>query len=406
MSAIKYREYRHSSIVLLTTLLMLSLACGSGEDRPESQSVSENHGHAEEHASEGPSDEYVILAADELSEFGIEVSTAGSGELRLEKSYPGEVKVNQDRHAHVVPRVAGIVRAVYKSLGDEVRAGEAMAVLDSRELADAKADYLADLERLELAQSNFDREERLFKKEISSEQEYLGARQALAEARIELRSANQKLRALGFAETYIQNLPNEPEASLIRYPLAAPIRGTIVEKHITQGEALQADAQTFEIADLSTVWVDLSIYQKDMGLVQRGQEVAIRSGQHSERGEITYVRPIVGEDTRTALARIMLPNPDGRWKPGMFVTGTVSVNATRVDVVIPRSAVQYLDGEPVVFVWTPAGFLPRPVVIGGEDSDQLALTSGLSPGEEYASSGSFALKAELQKGELTGGHAH
>src|SRR5690606_378033 len=110
--------------------------------------------------------------------------------------------------------------------------------------------YLAAIERVALARSNFEREERLFEKKISSEQEYLEARQAMAEARIEVRSAAQKLRALGFSEDYLDRLPEEAEASLTLYPLTAPFTGTVVEKHIVQGEALEADAQAFAIADL------------------------------------------------------------------------------------------------------------------------------------------------------------
>ena len=387
-------------------LLALTVTSGCG-----AESTPENPAHVEESheadtASTHDVHQAVRLTAAEIKEFEIEVREAGPGIMHLEKTFPGEIHVNEDRYAHVVPRVPGIVRSVRKSLGDQVRAGEVMAVLESRELADAKASYLAALERAELARSNFEREERLYEKEISSEQEYLEARQALAEARIELRSGRQKLRALGFSDSYIQGLPDEDDASLIQYPLFAPFTGTVVEKHIVQGEALDADADAFEVADLSTVWVDLSIYQKDMGLIEEGQTVVIASGAHRERGEISYVRPIVGEETRTALARVVVPNPHGAWKPGMFVNGRISVDATEVPVVVPKSAIQNVDGETVVFVRTPEGFAPQPVVLADENSEQVAIASGLSPGDEYVASGGFALKSQLQKGEMDAGHAH
>lgn len=403
---------------MLTSVILLS-GCSpddraAGEDASSVESTShpadstsrEGQSGSHENETDTHVSERVRLSTAELDEFDIEIRRAGPGEMRLAKTYPGEVRVNEDRYAHVVPRVPGIVRSVRKSLGDAVRAGEIMAVLESRELADLKSGYLASNERLELARSNFEREERLFEREISSEQEFLEARQRLAEARIELRSATQKLRALGFSADYIERLPSEEEASLTLYPLAAPFSGTVIEKHITQGEALDADAGAFEVADLSNVWVDLSIYQKDMALVTEGLNVVITGGGHSERGKIAYVRPIVGEATRTALARIVVRNPHGRWKPGMFVNGAVALDERQVDVVIPKSALQELGGQTVVFVSTADGFEARPVVVSNENEGQVAIASGLAAGDEYVALGGFALKAELEKSEMSAGHGH
>ena len=390
------------TLVLLLILALVWLVPGEA-DEPVATAGTEQAGE-EDHVEE--EEDVVRLASAELEEFGIEVRTAGPGQMRVEKTFPGEVGVNEDRYAHVTPRVPGVVRSVSASLGERVRAGQTMAVLESRELADHKSEYLAAQERLELARSNFEREERLYEKKISSEQEYLEARQAMAETRIALRSASQKLRALGFSEGYIEGLPEQAEGALTLYPLAAPFTGTVIEKHITQGEALEADAEAFEVADLSSVWVNLSIYQQDMGLVEEGQEVEITSGGHAERGTISYVRPIVGEDTRTALARVVLPNPHGRWRPGMFVSGSISVDATDVPVVVPKSALQTIGEETVVFVETAEGFEPRPVEVAGENSNQVAIAGGLAAGDAYVASGGFALKSQLQKSEMSGGHGH
>ncbi|NNF03105.1 MAG: efflux RND transporter periplasmic adaptor subunit, partial [Rhodothermales bacterium] len=360
-------------------------------------------------ASESGDDErqqdVVHLTAAESEEFGIVLETAGPGEMRVEKTYPGEIRVNEDRYAHVTPRVPGVVRSVYASLGERVQVGGMMAVLESRELTDIKSGYLAAVERVDLALANFQREERLFEKKISSEQEYLEARQTLAQKRIEVRSAEQKLRALGFSEAYIEELPEESETSLTLYPLTAPFTGTVIEKHIALGEALEADTEAFEVADLSDVWVDLSVYQRDMGLIQEGQEVVISAGDHQERDTISYVRPIVGENTRTAMARVVLPNPHGRWKPGMFVNGLISVDAREAPIVVPKSALQTINGQSVIFVRTEEGFIPRPVTVAEENSDQVSIATGLTQGETYVSAGGFALKSELQKSELSAGDA-
>jgi cobalt-zinc-cadmium efflux system membrane fusion protein len=360
--------------------------------------------------------EFVVLTASEVEEFGIDVRTAGPGTLPVEKELPGEVRANEDRYAHVTPRVAGVVKSVRASVGSAVRAGQTMAVVESRELADLKADYLAALEREELARTSFEREERLYEQEITSQADYLEARQEQAEARIRTRSARQKLIALGFSDSYIQTLPQEGERSLVSYPLTAPISGRVVEKHIVAGEAVEADTDAFEVADLSTVWVDLSVYQRDLGVVREGQEVVIDAGPNvpRTRGTISYVRPIVGEETRTAIARVVATNPDGLLRPGQFVTGLIAVDEAEVAIVVPETAVIDVEGTPSVFVQTGEGFTSggsfafeaRPVEVGDRTADLVVITSGLSAGERYVAVGAFALKAELGKSEMAGGHGH
>ncbi|TYO95016.1 cobalt-zinc-cadmium efflux system membrane fusion protein [Geothermobacter ehrlichii] len=307
-----------------------------------------------------------------------------------------------------VPPVPGIVREVRKKLGDRVRAGEVMAVLESRELADAKAEYLAARERLALAQANFSREERLWKKKISAEQEYLNARQALAEARINLRSAEQKLHALGLSEIYLKKLPQHPEQTYTRYEVRAPFDGTVIQKHISLGEALSDTSEAFVVADLSTVWADINVYQKDLARVRKGQKVVIDLGHGipTVSRTLSYVGPLVGEETRTALARAVLPNPHGDLRPGMFITARVATDSTEVPLLVPKSALQTLEGRTVVFVLDEDGFEPRPVTIGRQNGLQVEIVNGLKAGEKYASTGAFTLKAQLSKGAFGDGHGH
>lgn len=396
------------AVVLAVWWLVAETGEPTGED-PTIQAGVHAGEEGGEHAEEGGyGAELVVLTAAELDEFGIVVRTAGPGTMAVEKKLPGEIRANEDRYAHVTPRVEGVVRSVSANVGSYVRAGQTMAVIESRELADLKADYLAALEREELAQASFDREERLYNQEITAEADYLEARQELAEARIRTRSARQKLIALGFSDGYIQALPQEGERSLVTYPLTAPISGSVVEKHIVPGEAVEAATDAFEVADLSTVWADLSVYQRDLGVVREGQDVVIDAGpgQPRTRGTISYVRPIVGEETRTAIARAVVPNPDGMLRPGQFVTGLLAVDAVEVPVVVPTTALVGVEGETVVFVQTEEGFKARPVQVGDRTGGQAAITSGLEPGDRYVAEGAFALKAELGKSEMDAGHAH
>lgn len=385
------------------------------DDHDDHEAGEQKHreGEEEDHAGEEGPDEHgeeqlVRLTPEEMKEFGIEVQTAAPGEIDQYVDLPGEIVLNSDRLAHVVPRVQGIVRQVFASSGDRIRGGQVLAVIESRELADSKAEFLAARERIDLARVNFEREEMLWQKKVSSEQEYLDAKQALAEARIALNSAEQKLHALGFSETYLNDLPRHPDATFTRFEIRAPFAGTVIEKHITLGETLKEDAEAFTIADLATVWVDIKVYQKDLAMIRKGQEVVIEVGHDipDATGEIAWVSPVVGESTRTANARVVLANPEGILRPGLFVTAKVAVASNPVKVRVPKTALQTVEERTVVFVQEDEGFEPRPVQVGQESAGHVEIVSGLDPGQKYVSLGAFTLKAQLSKGAFGDGHAH
>ena len=378
-----------------------------GHDGHEKKSEHKDHDDHTGHDDHGE-ERVVKLAEAELREFGIEVGTASSGTLRQLVTLPGEVALNADRRSHVAPRVSGVVQAVHKTLGDQVQVGDVLALLDSRELADLKSAYLTTAEQVALAQSTFNREADLRKKKITSEQEYLQAKQELAAARIAKRAAAQKLRALGFSSQEITQLPKQSSATFAQYAITAPFDGTIIERHISLGEVLQDDAAAFVVADLSTVWVDLRVYPKDLPFVRVGQMAVISAGEslpHVER-PIAYVGPVIGEQTRTALARVILPNPDGSWRPGLFVNASVDVDNREVSFLVPKTALQTIEDQPAIFIETPEGFAPQPVRLGRKNGTYIEVISGLKPGQRYVTRGAFTLKAQLAKDSFGDGHSH
>ena len=211
------------------------------------------------------------LEFEELPEFGIVVAKAAAGQLAIQVHTPGEVQVNPDLLAHIVPRVPGVARQIHANIGDLVQQDQVLAVLESQELSEMKSAYLVAQERLELAQATFDREETLWNQSISSERVFLEAKTKLAEARIDLRVAKQKLLALGFSAAYLEKLSFDNDDRFTHYEIRAPFTGTIIYKHITQGEVLKDDSEAFVVADLRSVWVLLTAYQKDLPFLRIGQ---------------------------------------------------------------------------------------------------------------------------------------
>lgn len=390
-------ESTKSTLITGVLFALFLTAC-----RPEPSSSEEST------ASLGDGHEAIVLPHGAASDLGIGTGIVNSGILSETLTFPGEVTVNQDRFTHLVPRVQGIVESVSFSEGDVVNAGEVLAVLDSRELADIKSSYLAEIERFDIAQRTFEREEGLYAQGISSENEFLEARRSLAESQITLRSATQKLLSLGFSESYISELPDQPDHALVHYQLVAPISGVVLERHIAQGESVGADKDAFAIADLSDVWVDLDIFQGQIDRVREGQTVLISSagGKIESSGFIRFVRPTLGEETRTATARLILENESGRWRPGMFVNGTITVEESLVDVLIEAPAVIEREGADWVFVVEDGKYEPRRISTGRTNGAWVEILAGLSKGETYVSRGAFALKAELGKSEMSDNDSH
>jgi membrane fusion protein, heavy metal efflux system len=334
---------------------------------------------------------------------GIELQTAGQAKIRSTLQLQGEIQFDQDRVAHVVPRLDGVVVQSAKNLGDRVKKGELLAVLESRTLADLKSEHLATQTRLDLARGTFEREKRLWEEKISAQQDYLASRQALAEAEIAHRNAEQKLLALGLTPAALMR---GGAYGLTRYEIRAPIDGVVIEKHLAIGEAVKEDASIFTIADLSTVWAEMTIYPKDLSRVKLGQKVTVRaSALNAEvEGRVSYVGSLIGEETRSAKARATLLNPDGSWRPGLFVTVDLVQDETEVPVAVSAEAIQTYRDWKVVFGRFGELFEVRPVELGRSDGKWVEVVNGLAPGTPYAATNSFVLKADLGKAGASHDH--
>jgi len=198
----------------------------------------------------------------------------------------------------------------------------------------------------------------------------------------------------------------ESNESLSPYEVRSLIAGTVIEKHITLGEFVRDDSDIYVVADLSTVWVQISVYSRDLPRVRTGAQVEISAtgGEPSASGRIDYIAPALGEATRAASARVVLSNSSRVWRPGMFVTARVVEEQTADVIAVRKGAIQRFEGREVVFVQEDGAFEPRPVELGRADGQWTEILSGLASGDRYAARGGFILKSELMKSEA--GHDH
>ncbi|VVD66029.1 efflux transporter periplasmic adaptor subunit [Pandoraea capi] len=355
-------------------------------------------GEAKDHDDEG----LVSLSADQQSAAGIEVRAAGAAQIVESTQLPGEVRFNEDRTAHVVARVAGVVERVNVNLGQQVRRGDVLAVISSTQVSEQRAEWLTAQERRAMALKTFEREKSLWEDKISAEQDFLQAQQALREADIALRNARQKLNALGADK----GAGGTDGGGLNRFTLRAPFDGTVVAKHAAMGEAVTEAGDLFTISDLNAVWAEIAVPPQWLGAVRVGTPVEVRATAFDSKatGRVSYVGALLGEQTRTAVARVTLDNPQGVWRPGVFVNVALTTSEVTVPVAVSLDAVQTIGNDTMVFVKSPKGFVATPVQTGRRDGASVEIVKGLSAGTEYAASNSFLLKAELGKSTAEHGH--
>ncbi|MBV8226617.1 MAG: efflux RND transporter periplasmic adaptor subunit [Verrucomicrobia bacterium] len=321
----------NKQVLLLPVLIGLLQFAGwrtlEAQQRPE---MAENQGENEQKAGRTHSREglepnevgRVELSEKQAKNANLDVEVAGPAKINVTTQLSGKITFNEDTVANVSARYPGVVKAVYKGLGDLVQKGEALALIESSE-------------------------------------------------------------------------------SLRDYQVISEISGTIIKKEVTIGELARDDKPIFVVADLSTVWVDFSVFPQDFGHLKPGQVVQINYADNlSTRSKITYIAPIGSENTQSILARAVVQNPDGLLRPGLFVSGELLVEEIEVPVAVRQSAIQNVNEKTVVFTAEGLVFEAREVEIGTNDGNYVQVLSGLSAGDRYVAGNSFLLKAELGKSEV------
>lgn len=337
----------------------------------------------------------VTMTDRQLTLNGVEILTAAPARIKTTLNLIGEIKLNADKSVRVVPRLNGIVESVSASAGDKVQKGQLLAVISSQGIADQRSDLMATQKRLELARVSYEREKKLWEEKISAEQDYLQAKQDLQEAEINLQRAKQKLQSIGANLGAAHNLT--------RYEIKSPIDGVITDKQISRGQVLNGDESIFVVADLSTLWVEMTIYAKDVSAVKVGQKVTVKATAFDAQttGTVAYVGALVGEQSRTAIARVVLKNADKVWLPGLPVNIELQAEEVEVPLAVSVEGLQAMDDGKIVFGRYGDFFEVRPLILGRGDDKYVEVLSGLNAGEKYAAQNSYLVKAELGKASAT-----
>lgn len=357
----------------------------------------------------GVGDERVVrLASSRLvKRLGIETTEVVKERHARDLSGNAEAAFDGQHMAEVVSRVSGVLREVKVNLGQVVRKGDVLAILETAQVGSAKVQYLTSREAAALSQATYDRTLRLTQEKAAPAKSELENRTALQQAKANLMDAEQKLHNFGFSDESIEQIAKLSDTSN-RLEILAPIEGSITLWDATPGEAVEPITHLFTIVDARTMWLWIDVYEADVASVAVGQPVTFTiSGtkQPEFSGKVTSVGMEVNPITRTTRVRADLTNAGGRLRANQFGRARVRVEPEHEALVVPATAIQDDGKVQQVFLPLPDGasFRPQLVVTTPTDSsDRVEVVSGLRSGQRVVTIGSFLLLSELHKDTIAG----
>ena len=389
---------------LLSVLPLLAVAaCGAGG----AQAPPAPDRHEEE--ARGPRE--LKVPPEMQKKWGVVTGAVGRQALAGGVTLPGVITLNQQKSAQISTLLEGKVTSVGADLGDQVRRGQVLVVLHAPAFAQAQTALLQAHARRNLARREFDRARELMKTEAIQQREYQRRQSELEAATTDYGLAESQLHSYGWGHPEIDTLVARAgkamgDASDMVEPtlrVTSPIAGRVITRDVVVGEHVHPDKLLFTVSDLGTLWAALDARERDLPALAVGSRVTVRSEVYPERrfeGRVSRVGDVVDEKLRTIKVRVELPNPGFLLKPNMFVSAVLDgrqASASEV-LTVPEEAVQTVEGEPSVFVATPAGFALKPVVVGDRLGSVRAILQGLDGTERVAVAGAFTLKAEWLKG--------
>lgn len=352
-----------------------------------------------------------LASAGLATDVGLKTAPVAEEEHVHELFANAETAYDANRYAEIHPRVAGFLREARFDLGQLAKGGEVVAVIDSAEVSTAKAQYITAHSAFDLAKDIHDRAEKLRASNAIAEKEAIAARAGLHQAKASLLQFEQKLRNFRFDDSELARILKENDTQPL-LDITTPLGGTVVFRHAVLGEAEEPTTKLYTVADTSTVWLWIDVYERDIAKVEAGQKVTftVMGGGTDEtptayEGKVTWVGTEVDQTTRTSKVRAEFPNPDAKLRANQFGKARIEVGKSHKALTVAKRAVQKYENVDLVFLTEKPGVY-RPQRIKGKlvgRGDRMEVSWGLKPGQEVVTDGSFLLKTEIMKGSIGAG---
>lgn len=376
-----------NNLILITLCAVLLFGCkgNSIQEKSKEESKTENT--------------VVNLSRKALQETGITSAEVKYTSISGYITAPAHIVPNQDQEAVVGSLVKGRVKKVFYNLGDKVQQGQALMELEGLEIGEIKSSYRKAKAALDFAESAYKRQKTLNEQNVSSSRTLLESKAEFDKAKAEFKAEDEKIHSIGLTDE--ETLNNAEEHSSGRLFVRAPISGIISERNVIIGQLVDENATAFKVLNISKVWADAQIYEKDIAKVGGKPSVTFSSTSYLNdtfAGNIIFVAQSVDEKTRTINIRAALNNSNNRLKPQMFGELKIPVMNSSKAIVVPTDAVINDNGKYYIFVQTgDTTFQKRDVRIGIKNDKNIEITDGLKENEKVVIKGVFYLKSESLK---------
>jgi cobalt-zinc-cadmium efflux system membrane fusion protein len=416
------------NICILALVLAVSiLSCGKESHEPAAAGHSHEtdegaaHSHEDEEGG-GAVHRCVQVSPEVIKQWGIQYTEAVERDYVHTVTLTGVVKPDR-RTAFMVNALApGIVTAIKKDIGDAVKTGDVLCILNSPELLELKTDYIKSFQQYRLTGENYERAQNLFKIKaiekkqlIDRETRYKTAMAGYFSLEAELSTMGINGRGLKTVRAAVETGKTEVLKDFLSpyYSILSPGPGKVMARDLSLGERIESARTIFEISDTRKVWVVLDALEKDLPYIDRGKPVEIETGIYPGEyftGRVLVLMEKIDPELRTVKVRVEVDNPDGRLKPEMYTRGRIQKKIQRRHPAVPVEALVKLSGVDGVFVIGDGEFQFKAVQVIETDSEGYAFINGLEPGEMIISKGAFYLKAEYEiqsgKADPHAGHSH
>lgn len=343
-----------------------------------------------------------IVAANAALLAKLKIVVVGQTELRDSLRVPARVELDRRRLAHIGASVSGRVVEIHRSLGDDVKKGDLLAVLNSAELGTAQSEYLKAISKLKLRQSAHSRAKQLYESGIIAVANLQQRQNELSEAEVDLDSSRDHLKVMGMSDRDIADLGSRGTIKSLS-PITATLSGTVIERNITLGQVVQPSDAVFTVSDLSHVWLVADVSERNAQWAREGDEaeaeISALPGQRFT-GKLIYIGDVIDPDTRTMTVRMDLPNPSDIIKPNMLATLLIRKPGTQESVVPLEAIIRDGDRDHVFVQVGKNQFALRPVQLGDPEGGVRPVIQGLTVGERIVSTGSFHLNNERLRAQL------
>jgi len=350
----------------------------------------------------------ISLSEKEKSQVHMETVTVEEKPILSTLKAMGKVLAPIDKKAIVGYAFPGRILKINAALGQWVKTGTPLITLECEEVGKAKSDYLKTFTECRLAQQNFEREERLFTKDIGAKKDLLETKAQLEIACSNLEAAEKKLLVMGFSKNQVQEFSVAKNITPL-VSINAPIDGRVIQINTFPGAMIEPSTEIMILLNPTTLCIDAEIYEKDLAKIKLNQEVRITVPAYPSEtftGRISYIGDTVHPETRTITVRTQVPNKDFKLKPGMFADIGIQLDRKEKALTIPTEAVLDNLDQKIVFTLESGSFICKTVETGTTFDGYIEITKGLKAGETVIVKGNYQLKSKLYEQTLHQAHVH